>query len=232
MPLRFYTLPPRQIQHPYLLVNPKNCRELRVRDWEHAIVDCGVELFRNREAKEYPPGFLHYWKGKAKQLSELYNGRIFVTCPDYPDDFNPGQFGDNVEKTLKNVEEFISVDGVNWLVSIQSRYLDRFSFFESCAKLKDLVGDYPRIAVGTVCKTNDLGFIEYCCQIARRFFPHSWIHAFGLTLSALPRVSRYINSWDSMAWTFPRKPGHSCKNSRERVRYFMEYIERVKCTCP
>jgi len=82
-------------------------------------------------------------------------------------------------------------------------------------------------AVGTVCKTNDLGFIEYCYQIARRFFPHSWIHAFGLTLSALPKVSRYINSWDSMAWTFPRKPGHSCKNSRERVRYFIEYLERV-----
>jgi hypothetical protein len=75
--MRFYTLPPRQIQYPYLLVNPKNCRELRVREWEHAIVDCGVELFRNREAREYPPGFLQYWNG-AGPSSEITptNSRI------------------------------------------------------------------------------------------------------------------------------------------------------------
>ncbi|MCR6691506.1 MAG: hypothetical protein MRT15_03875, partial [archaeon YNP-LCB-003-016] len=66
------------------------------------------------------------------------------------------------------------------------------------------------------------------CKYARKIFPRSWIHAFGLTLKALPHVKRYIDSWDSTAWTFPRTPGRwSCKSMDEAVRYFKEYLSRV-----
>lgn len=116
---------------------------------------------------------------------------------------------------------------------LQSRYLDKLSFLESAQKLRELIGDYPQIAIGTVCKCRNLDFIEYCCKVARRFFPHSWIHAFGLTLSALPKVKQYINSFDSMAWTFPReRGGHSCKNKKERIQYFNAYIAKVQNVAP
>lgn len=227
--MRFYTLPPSSsISYPYLLVNPRTYKMLFKLEFEHAILDCGVSIFKHDPSlTEYPPGFLSYWKRLAKYLTSIFKDRIWITIPDYPDDYNPGQFGDNVSKTLRNVEEFIKIDGVNWLVVVQNRYLDKRSFLQSCKMTKELVGDYPRIAIGTVCKTNNIDFIEYCCRTARKFFPNSHIHAFGLTLRALPRVCRYLSSSDSVSYTFPRSSGHSCKNMSERIAYFHAYIKRV-----
>jgi hypothetical protein len=61
--LRFYTFPPSGVQYPYLLVNPRNYRVLFERRFKHAILDCGVELFKhNPSLKDYPRGFLERWK--------------------------------------------------------------------------------------------------------------------------------------------------------------------------
>jgi len=250
MTIRFYTLPPSGISYPYLLVNPNNYKILFKTKFEHAILDCGVEAFKhNPKLPDYPKSFLEHWKWKAKQLTEIFGEKLWVTIPDYPDDYNPGQFGDNVVKTLRNIEAFISVDGVNWIPSIQSRYLNRFSFLESCKTVKELIGDYPRVAIGTVCKTNRINFIEYCCKVARSNFPNSHIHAFGLTLRALPKVAKTIASWDSLvpecgrtkwrhsfidsfdslSYTFPRC-GHqpSCKNLDDRRKFFYAYLQRIQ----
>jgi len=225
---RFYTLP--DVDYPFLLVNRKNYRVLFKRKFTHAIIDSGVSDFHNKNVKDYPASFLRNWTWKARQLQEIWKDKIWFVIPDYPDDYNPGQFGDNVSKTLRNIEYFISeAPDVNWLPVIQSRYLDKFSFLESCQKLRELVGNYPRVAIGTVCKTKDLSFITYCCKAARTHFPNSWIHAFGLTLSALPKVADLIDSFDSMAWTFPReRGGHSCRNRKECLQYFYAYLEKVK----
>jgi hypothetical protein len=212
------------------LVNPNNYKILFKTRFEHAILDCGVELFKsNPSLKDYPQSFLEHWKRKAKQLTEIFGDKLWVTIPDYPDDFNPGQFGDNVAKTLQNIRDFIAIDSVNWLPSIQSRYLNRFSFLESCEAVRDLIGDYPRVAIGTVCKTNKISFIEYCCKATKLYFPNNHIHAFGLTLKALPKVTKTITSWDSIAYTFPRERGKgSCKNLSERKMFFYAYLERIK----
>jgi len=191
-------------------------------------MDSGVLIFVDPKIKDYPKRFLKMYPCRAKTLTEIFKDRLWVTIPDLPDDYNPGQFGDNVEKTLERIEEFLAFEGVNWLPVIQSRYLNRFSFLESCKRTRDIIGNYPRVAIGTVCKCRNLDFIEYCCVTARRFFPKSWIHAFGLTLHALPRIVGVINSFDSLAYSFPRNPGgHSCKNQAERVQFFHAYIDRV-----
>jgi len=201
---------------------------LRMR-FDHAIIDSGVMIFVKASVKGYPPWFMKTYAYKAKVLTDIFKDKVWVTIPDYPDDYNPGQFGDNVSRTVESIERFITIEGVNWLPVLQSRYMNRFSFFEACERTKEVIGkDYPRIAIGTVCKCKKLDFIEYCCKVARKFFPNSWIHAFGLTLSALPRVCSIINSFDSMAWTFPRRPGHSAKNKRELVQYFNAFLERVE----
>jgi len=226
--MRFYTTPPNGVQYPYLLVNPRTRKTLRRREFEHAIADSGVLIFHDPKVKDYPPYFLKEWEYHAKILTDMYDEKVWCTIPDYPDDYNPGQFGDNVSKTLQNIEDFITIDGVNWLISLQSQFLNIFTFTKAIQGVKDLVGDYPRIAIGTVCKTNNLDFIENCCKVARAHFPHSWIHAYGLTLTALPRVNGWLDSFDSMAWTFPRGRGRgSCKNKEERLQYFNEYLQRI-----
>jgi len=227
MKIRFYSLP--DSPYPYLLVNRKNYRILFKRRFKHAIIDSGVMDFVHEDVKEYPHGFLKEWKYKARLLTDVFGDKVWCVIPDYPDDYNPGQFGNNVKKTLQNIEEFIAVDGVNWLPVIQSRYLDRLSFLESAYLTREVIGDYPRVAIGTVCKCKKLEFIEYCCKVARKYFPDAWIHAFGLTLKALPKVCNFIDSFDSMAWTFPREPGlPSCKSMKERREYFKLYIERIR----
>jgi len=228
--MRFYTLPPSyDIEYPYLCAPIHKWRALLKRKWEHAIIDCGVLIFKKEKVKEYPKWFLNSYHFKAKSLTEIFKGRVWVVIPDYPDDYNPGAIHDSVEKTLANMERFVRLGGVNWLPSIQSKFLDIDSFIDSCKRTREIIKkDYPRVAIGTICKTNNLAFIKKCCRIARAYFPNSWIHAFGLGLKALPFVKHLLDSFDTMAWTFPRSPWLSCKNLLKAREYFKAYIKKVE----
>lgn len=242
---RFYSLPPRNVQYPYLLVNMHNWKELWKRSFEHAILDCGVEIFKkHKNLKDYPKSFLWRYTQRAEIVSNKFHGKVWVTIPDYPDDICPGMFGDNIERTLRNIEEFIKYEGVEWLPVLQTQYLNLLRFYEACNRLHSLIGDYPRVAIGTVCKTRRHSFIVECCRIARKVFPESWIHGFGLTLDVLPKVAKYINSFDSLACYFPRTsfkewsaatglkpfPNVSPNSSRSEVaRFFFEaYLKRLE----
>jgi len=204
--VRFYTLPPPQVKYPYIFVTMLNYQELYRRDFEHAIVDSGVEFFfHKRKYKDYPRTYLEKYKVIARALGRTFGDSVWVTIPDYPDDYEPGQCFengmDNVDKSLRNVEEFITIDGVEWLPVIQSRFENAFSFIESCERLKDLIKDFPRVAIGTVCKSRKVKWIRYCIATARSYFPRSWIHAFGLTLRALSALgSQAVESYRS--WTY------------------------------
>lgn len=237
-------MPPRGIEWPFLMPNPRTRKELYRRKFTHAILDCGVEYFGNKpEIKDYPRHFLKDWPGIARIATKTWGDKLLVTIPDYPDDLNPGQFGDNVSKTLKNVEEFLSIDGVNWLVTIQGRYLNLLSIYESLQRTKELIGDYPHIAVGTVCKARKKKYIVSSLRAVRAIFPKSQIHAFGVTLTCVKDLEPYIDSFDSMAWCFPRKsfkqwseetgfkpfPNTSPLTNNEANRFFWDsYIRRLK----
>jgi hypothetical protein len=164
----------------------------------------------------------------AINLGWNYGDKVWVTIPDYPDDYHPGQFGDNIAKTLANVERFIEIECVSWLPVIQARFQDIRSFEESCKQLRE-INDFKRVALGTVCKTRNVKFILDCCRLARRYFPDAWIHAFGPTLSVIGLMRHYVNSFDSSAWTFPRTPHRaSCRSTQEREQYFMEYLSSLR----
>ena len=222
--LRFYTLPPKGVPHEYIVVNPKSFNQLSQRDFSHAICDSGVHFFyENPTAKDYPAGYLESYLEKARYLASSFGDKVWVTIPDYPDDYHPGQFGDNVQKTLENVERFSKITGINWMPTIQSSYRS-VSSFEYCCKEFQRMGDFERIAIGTVCKIRDVEFIIRCCRTARKFFPKAWIHAFGPPLNVVPSIRYFVNSFDSAAWTFPRKPHYpSCKTAEERRKYFFAF---------
>lgn len=226
--MRFYTLPPNGIEHEYICVNPRSIRELGKRQFVHAICDSGVHFFYdNPEAKDYPPGYIDRYVKLAKRLSASFGDKIWITIPDYPDDYHPGQFGDNVEKTLVNIRRFVDIENVLWMPTIQANFKDIRSFEYSCKQLCR-IKQFERVAIGTVCKVRNLKFIFRCCRIARRFFPESWIHAFGPPLNAIAHIKYYIDSFDSTAWTFPRSAHKSsCKTARERREYFLAYLSRL-----
>lgn len=239
-------MPPREKPHPFLMANPKTIKELEKREFEHAILDCGVEFFKvNPLVKEYPDYFLESWKLIARKYTDIFGEKLWVTIPDYPDDYHPGQFGDNTKKTLNNIEEFISLDGVNWVATIQAKYQNNLQFYDAIHQFKDLVGQYPRIAIGTVCKSKNHNYMVQCLRGARTHFKNSYIHAFGLTLSIIPKIinDNLIDSFDSMAWCYPRKkfkewcettglkpfPNTSpLTNGYSNVFFWDSYIKRLK----
>lgn len=176
-------------------------------DWEkwlrngwcqHVIIDCAVEqIFFKKKLKDYPDW---YWTKFNQAVTKAKNNEnVWVVIPDYPDDYEQGmtyeQGMDNVDKTFRNIERFIHTPEVNWLPVIQSRYLERQSFLESCKRMKKY--NPKKIGIGTICKTRNLPFIHHCLKTARSRFPDAWIHAFGFTLKAMPFARHYINSADS-----------------------------------
>jgi hypothetical protein len=225
MSIRFYTLPPKGVAHEYIFVNPRSANELYRRKFSHAICDSGVHYFyENPQAQDYPTGYMERYIRLAQKLAVGFGDRVWITIPDYPDDYHPGQFGDNVERTLMNIEQFVRIKDISWIPTIQASYKNKRSF-EYCCKQLRRIDYFERVAIGTVCKVRDLKFISECCRIARKHFPKSWIHAFGPPLNAVPHIMHYINSFDSAAWTFPRSAHNSsCKTARERREYFLAYL--------
>lgn len=226
--VRFYTLPPNGVDHEFICVNPKSVKQLYKRQFTHAICDSGVHYFySNPNANNYPPGYLEEYMKLSKKLVSIFGKRISMIVPDYPDDYYPGQFGNNVKKTLSNLKIFSETEDLPWIPTIQARFKDMKSFEHCCKEIRK-IDDFETVAIGTVCKVRNIKFIVKCCKMARKYFPDSWIHAFGPPLNAIGRIKYYIDSFDSTAWTFPRKANNSsCKTAKERRRYFLEYISRL-----
>lgn len=232
---RFHSLPPSGVAWPYLLVNPLNYRELYRREFDLAILDSGVEWFRtNPAARDYPEKFLENWKEKAKLLARQFDGRLWVTIPDYPDDYHPGQ--GSIEKTVKNIEDFLTVDGVNWLPSIQAKFiiekgrlrLLKLHLYQAIQQSEKVLGSHPRIAVGSVCKSRHLDDIMFALSAVRHSFQSQQVHAFGLTATGIQKTSPLIDSWDSSAYTFPRGKGRGQATTREqKVSYWFDYLRVI-----
>lgn len=201
--LHFYTNPQRlKPPVPYIMPNILQSFDWQKwldNDWcKHVILDSAVEsIFMIRKLKDYP---VWYWKKFGEEVRKAKNKPdVWVTIPDYPDDYGPGMTHekglDNVDKTFLNIEKYINIPGVNWLPVIQSTFLNRKRFTEACQLMQKYKPE--QVGIGTVCKTNDLKFIHYCLRKARKYFPGLWIHAFGLTLRAVPFARHYIQSGDS-----------------------------------
>lgn len=198
-------------------------RRLKNYSWKHAILDSGVEIFL-KGAKEYPNGFFDKYAFTCQQYTEIFGDRLWCVIPDYPDDYRNNPIEHNVRKTLRNIKRFHKVKGVNWVYPLQSDYLNLQNFHDSCHQVMKYCPE--RIAIGTVCKTRNLQFIEKACRMAHQHFPVSHIHAFGPTLSALPRILPFIDSWDSCAY-FYNENATLCKTAEERKLAFERYVEKI-----
>lgn len=249
----FLTLPPDQIPYPYILINARRPEEgiryirLHSRAVEMVIIDSGVEIFRDPGAREYPGG-PEAWIARLVELytrirSEVPGARVYAVCPDYPDDYRPGALWiddrvTNIERTVLNVLRCIDwYPDVGWLIPVQGWYRKPRSLLYSLEYLEQLgvLDRYSYLAVANLC-------VERCATIVRdgivnvyrwlreRGYTNHALHVFGLKISALPDVARYIRSFDSRAWTRPvsrrlwRLFNWSAKNIDERALFFCEYL--------
>lgn len=111
---------------------------------------------------------------------------------------------------------------------IQSKYGDLTSLKWFCESFLKEYGQPVKIAVGSVCKMDSMDVSYALLKTVRRYFPHAWIHAFGLRFHHLRKCKSIIDSFDSTSWTFPRTGGlPSAKNEEMRIEYFYDYLERL-----
>ena len=235
---KFYTLPPID-GWPYVLINVNRPNLSYVRrnwkDVKSVIIDSGVEIFRNPRVKDYPPS---WWD---RLISIYYEVRpwvreVWVTVPDYPDDYHPRNLwiGDktNIERTIENIIHALDhYPEVNWLIPIQGWNSDPRSLSLSVEYLEALgvIGERNYFAIANLCVESQSDIIVKSVGIVRSLLPSKRLHVFGIKLNALRKVCHLIDSFDSFAWTRPVKaPGHSAKNLVERRQYFYDWLNRFQ----
>jgi hypothetical protein len=234
---RFYTVPYFE-DYPFVVIPyGKKAKSLLLnRNFEHAILDCGVSIFAKGN-DDYPEGFFEDYCNFAQEMTQVYGERLWTVIPDYPDDeilpnSKRHHIPHNVRKTLLNVERYHVVEGVNWVYPLQSSYLNLQSFHDGCHQIMKF--NPQRVAIGTVCKTQNIEFIEKCVRMARQHFPFQHIHAFGPTLSSLFAILPYIDSWDSTAWDYrcrmeTTRRGQKIPFTNEiRKKYLEDYLAKIK----
>jgi len=253
----FYTLPPIDLDYPYILCNLNSFGEgyryirKHFRSIRSVIIDSGIEIFRDPNVKDYPKD-IEYRLVRSYNKAVQFCSNTYITVPDYCDDHHPKSLWinekiTNIERTVKNVEYYTSKYDFNWLIPIQGHYKKPETVFR-CLNLYDKIDifeKYRYFAVGMLCIENDKKIIQKTLSNVREILPHKKykIHVFGLKLKALKYVSHLINSFDSMAWTRPvnnsiKKYFQDRKNRSVRTAcslkgkvmekiYFEQYIKTI-----
>ena len=242
--MRFYTLPPYSEPWPFIIFNankPENgFRYLKrwVKRIQSVIIDSGIEIFRNPDIKDYPRRHTHrlvrLWK-RAKLLLPK-SAEVFVTCPDYCDDYNPRQLWisqsiTNIERTVQSVCSCLDAyPEVQWLIPIQGHNEKPDSIFRSISLYHQLgiTSSHDFFAIANLCTSKRINTIIATCRAARLLLPDKRLHAFGISLPAARKLKGILDSWDSLAYTFPRTPNNpSCKTAEQRKEYFKQFIQRI-----
>ena len=243
--VRFYTLAP--LPHPYILLNanrpkiyiPKKYKE----KVESIILDAGVEIFRDPKVKDYPKGHIEKLISLHEKLKKIFTkAEIWVTVPDYPDDYHPrnlwvSEEKTNIERTLDNVLQCTSkYQEISWLIPIQGWNKTPESVRRSVKGLRNhgILKQYDYFGIANLCVENDLRIVYQTVKLVHKLLPEKKLHVFGLKLRGVPLVKDYIFSFDSMAWTRPlnktlkTKYGNfSWKTTEQAREYFKVWLERL-----
>jgi len=235
--VKLFTSPPRP--YPYVLINVIHPKFSLLRYAEEAIIDSGVEIFRNPDTRDYPRDHISRLIKVYMRVKAIMRDKpIYVTCPDYPDDYNPRSLWisedyTNIERTVDNVLKYTEkYRFIPWLIPIQG-WNRRPESVLRCIRLyreHGIIDRFDYFAIGNLCVEPDVKIIYKTVRLVRDELPDKRIHVFGLKLSALRKVFHMIDSFDTMAWTRPVDNGlgvnHSCKTKEERIMFFERWLEK------
>lgn len=217
---RFYTYPPVECEHPWILRKIGN----KPLPCQHEIVDIGIyDLLKS------PDGGHSEKKLKAWKNLKTDGWKVVPDCPDLEGEFRIEVICDNTAYSWELLQEHFNPKDDSHLPVIQSHYEDLTSFKQYITDFKREYGEHDKIAIGSICKADNNSLAVKMLKIARREFPHTWIHAFGLRFKQFRKVRQIINSFDSTGWTrdIEESGKSSAKNKLERIHYFNKYMNRL-----
>jgi len=235
--VKMFTTPPKP--YPYVLINVMHPKFSPLRYAKEVIIDSGVEIFRNPQIKDYPKNHINkVLKVYAKVKQIVRNNNVWVTVPDYPDDYHPHNlwFNEqytNIERTVENVLKYTEqYKSIPWLIPIQGWNKNPLSVLRSINLYKEygILDKFNYYAVGNLCVENDVNIMYKTLKIVREALNNKKIHVFGLRLNALRKVYWLIDSFDTTAWTRPvdssLNANYSCKTKEERIKFFDRWLEK------
>jgi hypothetical protein len=212
-------------------------RYLRRHRAEIALLDSGVEIFRDPAVKDYPPDHMRKLWLLYERLKPLAK-HWFVTIPDYPDDYHHKALWisddvTNIERSVLNVIKAVDeYPTIPWLIPIQGWLNDPTSILRSWRQLEaaGIRKRYQYFAVANVCTTKQTNMIVRTARLARWCIGDAWLHLFGPSISAVRRLHGVVNSFDSSAWNTGRwessmGPGFD-GTMKNRIAMFQRY-ERI-----
>ncbi|RSN73364.1 hypothetical protein [Candidatus Methanodesulfokora washburnensis] len=235
--VKLFTSPPRP--YPYILINVIHPRFSFLKYAEEVIIDSGIEIFRDPNVKEYSKNHIsRLLRVYAKVRQRVHNKPVYVTVPDYCDDYHPrnlwiNEQHTNIERTVDNVLKYTEkYDWIPWLIPIQGWNKNPESVLRciNLYKKYGIIDKFNYFAVGNLCVEPDIEIAYKTISLVRKELPDKKIHVFGLKLNALKKVFFMIDSFDSMAWTRPvddsLNANYSCKTKEERLRFFERWLEK------
>jgi hypothetical protein len=239
--IKFFTTPPKP--YPYILINVRNPDFRFLYYAKEVIIDSGVEMFRDPSVKDYPEDWERRLVNLYYKVKTLTKATVWVTVPDYPDDYHHkalwlNENYTNIERTLDNVLYYTAkYPNVNWLIPIQGHNKKPDSIVRSITLYREygIIDKFSYYAVANLCVEPIVEIIYRTVKLAREKLPDKKLHVFGLKLNALKHIITMIDSFDSIAWTRPVNnrvvnygKRHSAKSMQERIRFFEEWLRRLE----
>ena len=279
----FFTLPPSGVPWPWVLVNQFNIDttsryivwtgskgrfEIRtdslgwryltenIKYVELVLLDSGVEkLFkRQNPPTDYPPEYERLWWSNVQRLTRILGkDRVWVTIPDYPDDYvevwgKPHALWvdgkDNIERTVENIvhywDRYCTRYELRCVVPIQGHYEAPESIRRSIKMLSDygILMEAEILGIANLCTTRKATVIVKTVRIARALLPDKWLHVFGPSLRAVRELITHVNSFDSavprsFSWLWLSTTGIPIEEAKKMrrtdiaIQWFVQYIRKL-----
>lgn len=220
---RFYTFPPFKTEYPHIL---RNMKQHKRKVALHEIVDIGIyDLLE--------PPYVHD-EDKLRRWNRIKTDgwKVVPDCPDIKGEFGIDPHYDTIRYSKYLMKKYYNPNNRKHLPVMQTYWKDNDSLMDYIGWFKKLYGIPDKVGLGGVCKLNPNASIEQC-KIMGEEFPDSWVHAFGLRFRALKEAKHYIDSFDTMSWTFkPRIVNGKrvcvmANNNEERREFFWYYINKI-----
>jgi hypothetical protein len=134
--------------------------------------------------------------------------------------------------TVENVLELMSLaPELPWVPVLQgweiSEYYEHYDMYEAAGV--DLVNDFPALGIGSVCRRGHTDEVEkMMIDLSRADLK---LHGFGFKVKGLRRVSDYMHSADSMAWSYQARRRDPLPECVERAEQGLERGHKNCANC-
>ena len=198
------------------------------------IIDAGVhKIFHEMRLKEYPYGY-QLWIHKMVQFYDLVKRVVkdtWVVVPDYPSDYPNNPIPDNIERTIRNIVYALdNYSDVRWIIPIQGKPDSIQSVANTIERLKQLgLLRSSYVAVAPTCVTKSIDFLRRLAFTSRQLMRDKKIHMFGVTTKAWKKISKYIDSTDTITFNFYclKYIGKKCTTLNEHMIGWLTFLTKL-----